>query len=121
MSAKKNVATIQPTERGTYVLVVDDNVRHEARTRALCAMYGARQGLYKGRTPRRRPAVIPSDLEDLRVIRNPQAAKIVGEGYPRFLAESKAGLWGPRVQVGVNIFGHYLGDLKRGMAARIVK
>ena len=114
-------ATIKLTESGTYTVVVGGKVLHEARTRALCAMWAARQKIYKGVTPQRREVEIPSDLENLRVIRRPQAAKIVNESYRRFRAESDAGLWGPRYQIGINTVGHTLGDLKRGMAAREIK
>jgi hypothetical protein len=81
---------------------------------------GSAQETLSTQAPPRRQVEIPADLEDLRVIKSPLAAKLVGEGYPRFLEESKTGLWGPRIQVGAKTFGHFLGDLKRGMAARAV-
>jgi hypothetical protein len=102
--AKKN-GTIQPTDGG-FAFVVDGKVLHEAASRALCGMWGARAGYYQGVTPRRRKPEIPPDLENFRIVKRRLAAALVGEGYPRFLAESRAGLWGPVYQMGANTFGH---------------
>jgi hypothetical protein len=84
-------------------------------------MWAARQGIYQGKTPRRRKPEIPPDLENFRIVKRPVAAALVGEGYPRFLEESNAGLWGPVYQMGANTFGHQLGDLKARIAARQVR
>ena len=118
--AKKN-ATIQPTDRGFAVVVNGKVLRDNFPSRALAAMWAARQKIYQGKTPPRRQVEIPPDLENLRVIRRPQAAKIVNKSYRQFRAESDAGLWGARYQIGINTVGHTLGDLKRGMAAREIK
>jgi hypothetical protein len=114
-------AIIEPTERGTYALKVDRKVRYEARTRALVAMWGARQGVYKSSVPPRRKPEIPDALADEQILRLPLAAKLTGLGYPRFLDEAKSGKWGELYQVGKNIFGVKLGNIKRGMTPAQIK
>jgi hypothetical protein len=122
MSPKPNTAAIIPTDDGRFAVVVDGEiVRSGFISRGHGAMWATRQGLYTGKTPRRPKINIPTELEDHRILKRTVAAKLVGEGYPRFLAESNAGLWGPRYQLGARGLGHAFGDLKRGMAARAVK
>jgi hypothetical protein len=114
-------ARIISSDGGFAVEVDGEIVRTGFVGRGHAAMWAARKGLYKRETPPRGQVALPSDLEDLRVIKSPQAAKIVGEGYRRFREKSKTGLWGPRVQINGRTFGHFLGDLKRGLASRIIK
>ena len=114
-------ATIQPTESGTYAVVVNGKVLHESPTRALAAMWGAKRRVYKSPVPPRRKPEIPDALADEQILKLPLAARLTGRGYPRFLAEAKAGVWGELYQLGKNIFGVKLGNIKRGMAAAQIK
>jgi hypothetical protein len=113
-------AIIQRTERGTYVLVVGGKVRHEARTRALCAKYGARQKVYRGKTPRRAKPTIPPDIEDHSIKPIPLLARMSGDSYRTFLADAHDGRYGPLYEL-ANGFGLNFGNWKRGMAARQIK
>jgi len=120
--SKQTQATIRSSPSGFALVDAGGAViRDGFRTRALAAMWGTRQKLYTGTTPRRQKIAIPAELEDHRVLKRPVAATLVGEGYPRFLEESNAGLWGPVIRMGANTFGHRLGDLKARMAAREIK
>jgi hypothetical protein len=115
-------ATIQPTDHGTFAVVAGGKVlRDDFPTRALAAMWGTRQGVYQGKHPPRRRPEIPADLADERILKLPLAAKLAGRGYPRFLAEAKAGMWGELYQIGRTSFGVKFGNLKRGMAASVIK
>ena len=89
--------------------------------RGHAAMWAARQKIYEGTTPRRRQQEIPPELVDESIKPIPLLAKMSGKGYPRLLAEAKAGLYGELYQLGKNSFGLKFGNWKRGMAARIVK
>ena len=114
-------AIIEPTERGTYALKVDGKVLHEAPSRALCGMWGARKGYYQGVTPRRAKPTIPAEIEDESIKKIKLLAEMSGESYPRFLAEAKAGTYGELYQLGKNSLGLKYGNWKRAMAARVVK
>ena len=113
-------AIIEPTERGTYALKVDGKVLHEAPSRALCGMWGARKGYYQGVTPRRAKPTIPAEIEDHSIKPIPLLAKMSGDSYRTFLKDAKRGRYGPLYDLG-NGFGLNFGNWKRGMAARIVK
>jgi hypothetical protein len=119
--SSKQTATIEPCGNGFAVAVGGEIIRAGFVSRGHASMWASRQHLYERKTPRRRQIELPPDLGDLRIVRSTHAAKIVGSSYPRFLEESRAGLWGPRVQISGNSFGHALGDLKRGLAARTIK
>src|SRR5262249_36964129 len=116
----KQTATIEPCGNGFAVAVGGEIIRAGFVSRGHASMWASRQHLYKRKTPRRRQIELPPDLGDLRIVRSTHAAKIVGASYPRFLEESRAGLWG-RIQISGNSFGRALGDLKRGIAARQVQ
>jgi hypothetical protein len=115
-------ATIQPTESGTFAVVISGKVlRDNFPTRALAAMWAARQGVYKSPAlPRRKPE-IPDAPADEQILKLRLAARLTGRGYPRFLNEAKRGVWGELYQVGKNIFGVKLGNIKRGMASAQIK
>jgi hypothetical protein len=114
-------ATIEPTDRGTFVVVDDGKVLHEARSRALCAMWGSRQRVYKSPVPPRRKPEIPDALADEQILKLPLAAKLTGRGYPRFLDEAKRGMWGELYQLNKKDRGVKLGNIKRGMTAAQIK
>ena len=116
--AKKN-ASIQPTDRG-FAVVVGGRVLHEARSRALCAMWAARQKIYKGVTPRRAKPTIPAEIEDHSIKPIPLLARMSGDSYRTFLEDAKSGRYGPLYELG-NGFGLNFGNWKRGMAAREIK
>ena len=116
----KNAATIQSTGRGTYAVVLGGKVRHEARTRALAAMWAARQKIYQGTTPRRAKPPIPAEIEDYSIKPIPLLAQMSGDSYRTFLADAKAGRYGPLYQL-ANGLGLNFGNWKRGTAARKVQ
>jgi len=116
----KQTATIEPCGNG-FAVAMHGEVLRTFRTKALACMWASRQKIYQRKTPRRQQIALPDDLGDLRVIKSSHAAKIVGASYPRFLEQSKSGLWGPRIQISAISFGHTLGDLKRGIASRQVQ
>jgi hypothetical protein len=113
-------AIIQLTERGTHAVVVGGKVRYEARTRAGAAMWGARAGVYRGVTPPRRKPPIPPDLEDESIKPIPLLARMSGDSYRTFLADAKAGRYGPLYEL-ANGYGLNFGNWKRAMAARVIK
>src|SRR5262249_26247506 len=114
-------ATIEQVSDGSFAVIVDGEIARAGFVgRGHATMWAARRGLY--RANRARPvAKLPADLEDQRILKSPVAAKLVGKSYGQFLIESRAGKWGPRVQLGTKSFGHSLGDLKRGLMAAQIK
>jgi hypothetical protein len=118
----KSQATIVATDDGQFAVVLDGEIiRSGFKTRGHGAMWATRQGIYQGTTARRPEKQIPPALEDESIKRIPLLARMSGKSYPRFLAEVKAGMYGPVFQLGRNALGLKFGNWKRGMAARIVK
>jgi hypothetical protein len=114
-------AIIQLTERGTYAVVVRRKVRRDDfPTRAVAAMWAARQGIYKGVTPRRAKPTIPAEIEDHSIKPIPLLARMSGDSYRTFLADAHDGRYGPLYEL-ANGYGLNFGNWKRGMAARVVK
>jgi len=116
----KQTTTIEPSGDGFAVITDGKTIRDGFVSRGHAAMWAARKGLYQGHTPRRKPE-IPVSLADEQILKLPLAAKLTGRGYPRFLAEAKAGVWGELFQLGKNIFGVKLGNIKRSLTAAQIK
>jgi len=115
-------ATIEQVSDGSFAVIVDGEIARAGFVgRGHAAMWAARRGFYRANRPSRRETQLPADLEDQRILKSPVAAKLVGKSYGQFLIESRAGKWGPRVQLGTKSFGHSLGDLKRGLMAAQIK
>lgn len=115
-------ATIRPTDDGTFAVVVNGKVlRADFPTRASACMWAAKRGVYKSPAPPRRKPEIPDALVDEQILKLPLAARLTGRGYPRFLDEAKRGMWGELYQLGKNIFGVKLGNIKRGLTAAQLK
>jgi hypothetical protein len=115
---KQSQATIRKTSNG-FGVVVDGKVVSEHKTRALCAMWASRKGLYRGTTQRKRQPEIPHDLADEAVRGIPLLARLSGDSYPTFLADAKAGRYGELYQLSRG-FGLRYRNFRRGMAARII-
>jgi hypothetical protein len=117
--SKQNAAIIA-SDNGFAVVVDGEIVRDGFVGKGHAAMWAKRRGIYHRQGPVRRKPEIPANLEDDAIKPIPLLARMSHSGYPKFLAEAKAGLYGELYAVG-NGYGLKYGNWKRGMAARVVK
>jgi hypothetical protein len=106
---------------GFAVAVDGENVRTGFNSRSLAAAWAARKGLYRRTTKPTRPTHIPAEFVEECIWRLRPLAKMSGDGYPRFLADAKAGVYGPLYRIAKNCFGLKYGNWKRAMEARIIR
>ena len=113
-------ATIIETSNGFAVSLNGTIVRDGFTSRGHAAMWATRQKIYQGTTPRRAKPTIPAEIEDYSIKPIPLLAAMSGDSYPRFLADAKAGKYGPLYPLGKG-HGLMFGNWKAGMATRVVK
>jgi hypothetical protein len=115
--------SVREIEPGNFAVVGADGrlIRDGFRTLQTGWMWAARKGLHKGRNKLKPALVVPPDLENERILGLPLLAKMSNRNYGEFLADAKAGVFGPLLRVNDRHWGIRLGDWKAAMAAREIK
>jgi hypothetical protein len=122
MSPKQNV-TINPSKGGFAIYANGEIVRDGFTSRGHAAMWATRQGLYQStRTHKRNVRLpIPDALVGERIFGLPFYAHLQNRSYHSFLAEARAGKWGPLLKISKRYFGIRFGDYQKSVAAREIK